>query len=180
MSAAPHGDVRGRWLLGPARHRGIATVEILGVIAATLLMIAVAASALRTHSARSGISNTLLAVAPVQALIAYAFERTGIPPASEHDVPGLQDAIAAYRVIETIEVEHGRIAVHYGPDAVATLRGKTLHLTPFETTDRRVVWMCGDGTADSGLYPLGFASGTNRATELVATIEPHYLPDECR
>lgn len=164
----------------PAHRRGIATVDILGVIALTLVMMALAVSAVRTYSARSEISRTLLAVAPVQALISYSFERTGVPPASEDDVPGLNDAIAGYRVVETIEVEHGRIAIRYDHDAVTSLRGKTLYLTPFETTDGRVVWICGDGAADVGLYPLGFSGGTNRPTELVAMVEPRYLPSGCR
>jgi hypothetical protein len=164
----------------PRTLRGIATLELLAVIAATFVLIAAAVSAVRTYSARSEVSESLLAVAPIQALIAHAFEHSGVPPASENDVPGLQDAITAHHVADTIAVEHGRIQIRYGRDAVTGLRGKSLYLTPFETTDKRVVWVCGDGAREVGLYPLGFAGGTNRTTELVAMIEPRYLPDECR
>jgi ribosome modulation factor len=180
MSTAPHDNVRGRWLFGPARTRGLAAIELASVIAVTFVMIALGTSALRTYSARSAISNSLLAVAPVQALVAHAFERAGAPPVSNDDVPGLVDAIAAHGVVETIVVEHGRVEIRYGDDASTGIRGRGVLLTPFETTDGRVVWLCGYRSAEVGLYPLGFAGGTNRPTSLATTIEPRYLPAECR
>ena len=179
-AAAPHIDVRGRWRFGAGHVRGIAAIELAAVIAVTLVMVALATSAFVTYSARIEVSRSLLAVAPVEALIAHAFKKTGVPPASEHDVPGLPDALAAHRLLQPIVINHGRIEIRFGSDAVASLRGKTLRLTPFETSDGRVVWRCGDGVADVGLYPLGFVAGTNRATESPTTIDARYLPQACR
>jgi hypothetical protein len=166
--------------MGLGHVRGIATLELIAVLAVTLVMIALATSVYRTYSARSEVRKSLLAIAPVQALIAHAFEGTGVPPASGRDVPGLADALGAHRLMQPIVIEHGKIEIRFGSEAVAGLRGKTLRLTPLETTDGRVVWQCGDGLADLGLYPLGFVGGTNRATEVSTTIEARYLPDGCR
>jgi hypothetical protein len=172
--------VRGRWLSGRPRARGLAAIEFAAVIAITVVVMALAASAFRTHSARAAIGTSLLAVAPIQTLIAHQLARNGVPPATNADVVGLVDAIAAYEVVEKIAVEHGRIEIRYGDDAIAGLRGQALLVTPFETIDGRVVWVCGDRRPEVGLYPFGFADGTNRATALVTTIEPRYLPAECR
>jgi hypothetical protein len=180
MSAAPHGNVRGRWLSSSGNARGIATVELAGIIALTFVMIALATSAYRTYSVRAAVNASVLAVAPVQALIEHAFELTGVPPASERDVPGFSDALTAHRLTQPIAVAHGRIEIRFGSDAAAALRGKTLHVTPFETTDGRVVWRCGARAADVGLYALGFGAGTNRTAGDAPTIEPRYLPDGCR
>jgi hypothetical protein len=172
--------VRGRRLSGSAHARGIAAIELAGIIALTLTMVALGASAYRTYSARTQVSASLLAVAPIQALIGHAFKRTGIPPPSEADVPSLQDALLAHPPIQPIAIDHGRIEIQFGSDAAAALRGKTLYVTPFEATDGRVVWRCGDLPGDVGLYPLGFAAGTSRATNRPTTIERQYLPDDCR
>jgi hypothetical protein len=181
MSTAPHDNVRGRWLSGTsATASGFTTIELVAVIAVTLVMIAVAVSAYRTYSARRDVSQALTAVVPVQILIADAFERTGVPPASGQELLGLTSVAPTLELIETVAVRHGRVEILFGDGAAATLRGRALHVTPFETSEGHVVWRCGDGVAAAGLYPLGFISGTNRATELVTTVEPRYLPERCR
>lgn len=190
MSTAPHVIVRGRWLSrtatsasGPARTAcsGFTTIELVAVVAVTLVMIAVAVSAYRTYSARRDVSKTLLAVVPVQILVVDSFERSGVPPASEHSIPGLQSVVPPqYGPIGSVAVTHGRIEIVFGSGAAASLRGKVLYLTPFETAQGHVTWQCGKNTAEVGLYPLGFVGGTSRATELVTTVEPRYLPENCR
>jgi hypothetical protein len=112
--------------------------------------------------------------------VADSFERSGVPPASDHSIPGLQSVVPQDGPIDAVAVKHGRIEIVFGSGAAAGLRGKVLHLTPFETAEGHVVWQCGDSAADVGLYPLGFVGGTSRAPELVTTVEPRYLPEACR
>jgi hypothetical protein len=150
------------------------------VIAVTFVMAALAVAAYRTYTARHEVSRSLAAVAPVREAVEIAFAHSGIPPAAELDVPGLAGQKPPHRFIQTVAIRHGRIELKFGDDANASLRGRSVHLTPFETADAQIVWLCGDGPADSGLYPLGFAAGTNRTIELATTVEPRYLPAECR
>jgi type IV pilus assembly protein PilA len=166
--------------LAPLRARGIVAIELAAVVVVTLVMAALAISAYRTYSARSEVNRTLVVAAPVQALVAHAFTQTGIPPASNHDVPGLPDALMLDPLAQAIAVKHGRIQIRFGADAAVGLRGKILHVSPLEATDGHIVWQCGDGPSDVGLHPLGFAGGTNHAPEPLTTVEPRYLPDECR
>jgi prepilin-type N-terminal cleavage/methylation domain-containing protein len=189
MSTAPHVFVRGRWRFGTSANaitrpralcRGFTAIELVSVVAVTLVMAAVAASAYLTYPARREVSKTLLTVVPIQILVADSFERSGVPPASEHAIPGLQSVVPQYAPIEEVAVKHGRIEILFGRGAAASLRGKVLHLTPFETAEGHVTWQCGNGAAEVGLYPLGFVGGTSRAVELVTTVQPRYLPGECR
>jgi hypothetical protein len=189
MSTAPHDHVRGRWLSGhstlppspdPIGSRGIAAIELAAALAVTSLMIAVTVSAYRTYAVRQEVRRHLLAIHPVQALVIYEFERSGVSPVSEHDLPGLPVTIPHDRAIHAVTIDHGRIEITFGQDAAAGLRGRALRVTPFETSEGQIVWLCGDGPPGVGLYPLGFIGGTNLSAEPLKTVKPRYLPPECR
>jgi len=53
-------------------------------------------------------------------------------------------------------------------------------LTPFESANRDLFWVCGNRIAGAGLQPLGFANGARQAVQVLAQIEPRYLPSQCR
>jgi len=185
MSTAPHDDVRGRWLSSVraealAPSRGIATVELALVVAVTLVMAAVAVSAYRTYSVRSEVRTVVAAVAQVQNMITEAFGRTGMPPISERDVPGMQGAAPRHSYVEVVAIDHGRIEIRFGSDADVSLRGQSLYVAPFETMDGEVVWLCGNRPPDVGLYPLGLFDGAPPLPPLLTTVDPRYLPSECR
>jgi len=188
MPSAPHDTVRGHWLSSlraptrtpaPAAARGLAAIELAVVIAVTLVMLALAIAAYRTYAAREQVRGSLTGVTSVQKLVTDAFDRTGIPPQSEQQLPGLA-AAQRRRFIENITVKHGAIEMRFGEDADVTLRGRSVHVTPFETMDGEVVWICGNRPPDVGLYPLGFSAGTNLEPEAATTVEMRYLPAECR
>ena len=143
-----------------------------------MLMIALTVSAYRTYSVRQEVRAALAAVSEVQTLVAHTFDRTGVPLLSEGDTPALVSP--PHRYIETVTIERGRIAIRFGSDADERLRGRSLYLTPFETVDGEVSWLCGNRPADVGLYPLGLFGGTAPPAQLSTTVEPRYLPVECR
>jgi Tfp pilus assembly protein PilE len=164
----------------PATARGLAVIELAIVIAVTLVMGALAVSAYRTHTARQEVRESLATVTALQKLVTDAFTRTGVPPISERELPGSSAAKQPHRFIETVTIEHGAIAMQFGNGAEKSLRGRSVHVTPFETMEGEVVWVCGIRPPDVGLYPLGFSGGTNLAPKAGTTVEPRYLPGECR
>ena len=170
------------WTGAPTRAaaRGVAAIELAVVTAVTLVMAALAVSAYRTYTARQEVRGSLATVASVQALVTDAFRRTGVPPLSEQELPGLPAAKRPHRFVEAVTIKHGAIEMRFGDDAEESLRGRSLHVTPFETMDGEVVWICGIRPPDVGLYPLGFSGGTNVEAKTGTTVEPRYLPAECR
>jgi hypothetical protein len=159
---------------------GVATIELAAVLAVTIVMVALAASAYRTHSVRCEVQATVTAVTPVLKLVTDAFERTGAPPASASDVPPLALSAVRHRSIGTLTIEHGRLEIRFGSDADETLRGASLALSPFETMDGEITWLCGYRPPGVGLYPLGLFDSALPAAQSLTTVDRRYLPRECR
>jgi hypothetical protein len=93
-------------------------------------------------------------------------------------LPTGEPAGGAY--VDNIEIVDGRIDLRFGRAADAAIAGQVLSLTPFETADLEVVWVCGSAVPGVGLQPLGFSGGSRQAVQAPTSIEPRYLPPACR
>jgi type IV pilus assembly protein PilA len=160
---------------------GFTRIEALMIVAVTALVAAVGVSALRTYLVRAQVVESIAFAHYAQNQVTQAFRRTGTPPANRTEA-GLSnhDSDGAPRYVAETRVTNGRIDLFFGSAADKVLQGRTLSLTPFETVDGEVVWVCGTERRGVGLNPLGFAGGGKLAPPLPTTIEPRYLPPECR
>ena len=161
--------------------RGFTHLEALVVIAFTALVGALAVSALRVYLVRAEIEESLAFAKYAQNQVTRAFQRTGTPPAdaASAGLPNNDLADESSVVVET-RITDGRIDLVFGAEADPALEGRTLALTPFETADQKVIWICGNRAPGVGLRPLGFAGGGPVAVQPPATIEARYLPPACR
>lgn len=174
MSVRSHYDER------QALRSSVSAIELLIALTATLTVIAIGWSAYETYVTRLEITNGARAVGFVEALVTRAFRHTGIPPATEHDL-GLVGPITPPRPsISAVHVHDGRIEIVFAPDAPEGVAGLSVYLTPFENADEQTTWLCGNRAPRVGLYPLGFAAGTNPAEPLLTTVDERYLPSFCR
>jgi hypothetical protein len=167
--------------LAPA-EKGFSVLELGLVVTSSLIVVAVAVAAYRTHGVRAQVAASLAQAEPAQKLVVAAFENTGIPPA-DSAATGLDPTtrhLLGGTYIDFVEVRHGRIDLRFGERADPALAGRTLSLTPFETADQRVVWICGNEEPGVGLNPLGFAGGASQAERPTTTIEARFLPPVCR
>jgi type II secretory pathway pseudopilin PulG len=162
-------------------QRGFSSVELAIVLAVTALLIGLGASAYKTYVVRGQITQSLAVAARAQVQVAESFRRDGEPPADRVSAGLSRDGTAdrgAY--VDSLEVVDGRIDLRFGGGADPALAGRTLSLTPFESADRDVFWVCGNHLAGAGLHPLGFANGARQAVQVVTQIAPRYLPSTCR
>jgi hypothetical protein len=134
-------------------------------------------SAYRTYRIRHEVADGITAASELIATVTEFFQRYGEVP-TQADL--IHPALPSSTVIGSVTVVDGRIDVLYGPLADPAIAGRQLSLTPYETVDRHVVWLCGNREPDPGLELLGFAGGGRRAAQLSTTIEPRYLPQSCR
>ena len=176
------GRGREREPLSQSRQSGFAVLELAIVIAATLLIAALGVSIYRTHSVRAEIAASIEEAGPAQHLVVAAFRENGAPPAdaAATGIDATVRDLLSIPHVESLEVLNGRIDLRFGADADSAIAGKTLSLTPFETADHEVVWVCGGQPPDVGLEPLGFAAGGPQAVSIDTSIEDRYLPRSCR
>lgn len=164
------------------RNDGFTSIELVLVVAVTLILVALGVSTYRTYSARAQIAMSVEETAAVQRLVVAAFKNTGTPPV-DAAAAGLDEtahSLLAGTYVESLGVLNGRIELRFGTSAHPAIAGKTLSLTPFETVEEDVVWLCGNEPPGVGLEPLGFASGTLQAAQVATSIEDKYLPPWCR
>jgi prepilin-type N-terminal cleavage/methylation domain-containing protein len=162
-------------------QRGFSLPELAIVLAVTAVLAGLVASAYRTHVVRSQISQSLEVAGHAETRIAQFFERDGEPPADSASAGLARDGSGDHGpYVDSLDVIDGRIDLHFGAGADTALTGRTLSLTPFESADRDVFWICGNRVASAGLRPLGFANGARQAVQVVTQIEPRYLPSACR
>jgi prepilin-type N-terminal cleavage/methylation domain-containing protein len=161
--------------------RGYTLIELVTALAVTALVVVVGFSGYRTYAVRDQIAAMVVRSQPLQAQVAGAFRRFGAPPRDAAEA-GMPDDFGRSlgADVASVAITDGRIDIRYLDAADAGIAGKTLSLTPFETADRDVVWVCGNALPGPGLNPLGFAGGAHRAVQAVTRIDPRYLPSSCR
>ena len=151
---------------------------MLGV---TIVMGALAVSAYRTYAVRSQIAVSVMGAAAIQQRVARAFSATVLRLRTLKAAGLAADlAEAAAEFVESVQIVNGRIELHFGRSADAAIMGSVLSLTPFETAEQDVVWICGNRAPSVGLQPLGFVGGSRQATQMLTTIDARYLPSICR
>jgi len=161
------------------RSAGFTVIELVLALAATFIVAAVAVSALRTHWIRAQIASGVQLASPWRSMVELKFRDSGIVPSTWDDLNAGSARISSIYV-ETLEVENGRIDVVFGDEAASPIAGRRVSLTPYETADQKIVWLCGNDTPGPGLEPLGFASGGPQPARIASTIAPRYLPPVCR
>jgi type IV pilus assembly protein PilA len=159
-----------------ARPRSAITLWELGaVIAVTVIIAALGHSAYRTYRVRAQVNDGVVLASGLTSTIADSFRRRGEVPTK---LPLADLQVSPF--IESITVVDGRIDVLFGGQADLEIAGRRISLTPYETVERDVVWVCGNEKPGPGLEPLGFASGGWQSTHMPTTIEARYLSTRCR
>jgi prepilin-type N-terminal cleavage/methylation domain-containing protein len=159
--------------------RGFTAIELVLVLALTALVGAVAVSALHTYRVRQQVAASVVLAAPAQDHVARAFRRSGVPPGDGTEA-GLPAHYSAGDYVRSVSVVDGRVDLTFGGAAARAIADRVLSLTPFETADQKIVWICGIRVPGMGLRPLGFAGGIGQAVQAATTVEKRYLPSGCR
>lgn len=163
------------------RAAGVSVLELIAVLAVTGIVGALGLSAYRTYTARAEVASSIAATAGPRERVAAVFRATGLPPADRLAAglsPARDPAWGDY--VGDVDVIDGRVDIRFGPAADEVIAGQVLSITPFETADQQIVWICGNRIPGVGLNPLGFAGGGRQAVQVVTKIEARYLPPSCR
>ncbi len=158
------------------RSNGFTLLELAAAIALAILVAALAVSAYRTYTVRGQVAAGLMLATDAQVRVVATFRSDGQPLTS---IAG-PDEKSDGRFLASVAVVNGRIDIRFGRGADGAIAGRVLSLTPYETADLEIVWLCGNKIPERGLQPLGFAGGTAQTVQIPTTIETRYLPQTCR
>ncbi len=165
----------------PSCSHGFSLIEFAAIVAITVVIGAVGVSAVRTYIVRAQIAESVAQAGFVQESVTNAFRSFGVPPVDGQAASLTSRAKEHWAdYIDSMDVVNGRIDIRFGGTAHSAIAERTLSLTPFETADQQVVWVCGNKIPGVGLSPLGFAGGSRQAVQVLTTIEARYLPPTCR
>ena len=78
-----------------------------------------------------------------------------------------------------MSVINGRLEIRFGNDAHQDIFDETLSLTPYVSGTGSVVWRCGNAPAPGG-GATEMAGGGVISTHVPPTVDPRYLPGNCR
>jgi type IV pilus assembly protein PilA len=162
------------------RCRGFTLAELAAVIAVTVVVGAVGYSAWRTYTVRAQVAAGISAARATQEAVVHVFRALGEVPASAAELRAAPGIPGSSPLIELISVDNGRIDLVYGGEADAAIADRRLSLTPYETATGEILWLCGNEIPGSGERPLGFAGGGLQAQQIPTTVEPRFLPAQCR
>ena len=162
------------------RRSAFTPLELIAVIATTAIVIALGSSAYRTYNVRAQVHEGRAAASEIMTSVDEFFRLHGEVPAELAALRLHAESSQASALVEAVAVVDGRIDVVFGAGADPSIAGRTISVTPYETADMQIVWVCGNEAPGLGLVPLGFAGGGRQASQVPTTVEDRYLSSDCR
>ena len=161
-------------------QQGFTLIELMIVVAIIGILAAIAIPAYQDYTVRAQVSEGLTLAAAAKAAVAESFANSGVPPATRTAAgmsANANDTNGKY--VTQVAVAGGGITITYGNQANKAIATKTLGLTPYESTDLSVSWVCGTATPQAGVVLMGTSGGT-AATPGTTNILAKYGPASCR
>ncbi len=161
-------------------QQGFTLIELMIVVAIIGILAAIAIPAYQDYTVRAQVSEGLRLAAGAKTPVAEPFANTGVPPVDRTKAGmSLNPTDTNGKYVTGVQVATGGITITYGNQANKAIAGKTLGLTPYESADLSVSWVCGTATPQAGVVLMGTSGGTP-AIAATTNILPKYGPSACR
>lgn len=161
----------------PVRSGGFTLIELMIVVAIVGILASLAVSAYQTYTVRAQVSEGVNMAAGAKVPIVDAYTNDGVAPADRQAAgmsPLPADTSGSY--VTSVDVDDGKVVIVFGGTmGHQEIVGRTLTITPYETTGNTVVWRCGNAP-----IPAGGALLNGGTPHVLPTVDARYLPSTCR
>ncbi|MEM7279698.1 MAG: pilin, partial [Pseudomonadota bacterium] len=142
-------------------QQGFTLIELMIVVAIIGILAAIAIPAYQDYTIRAQVTEGMNLAAAAKAAVAEDFLNEGAAPTNRVDAGMSANAVDTQgKYVASVNVADGQIVITYGNDANAQINNEVLLLTPYETADLSITWVCGRDTADVG-DPMGTSGAVN-------------------
>lgn len=157
-------------------ERGFTLIELMIVVAIIGILASIAVSAYQIFTVRAQIAEGISMAAGAKVPIVETYTNDGVAPADRTAAGMPPDPLSTRgSYVSSVNVTNGRIDVTFGGvRGHQDIIGETLSLTPYETAGNTIIWRCGNAAQPAG------ALLTGGDPHLAATVDPRYLPTNCR